>query len=64
MNNSFGHIPKETLDLVYSEAERAERTRRNQEAKARRAKAREEKLAAIEKERSNRPKKTWGNFLR
>jgi hypothetical protein len=64
MNNAFGHIPKETLDLVYSETLRAERARRNEEASARRARAREEKLAAIEKERNSRPEKTWGNFLR
>lgn len=64
MNNSFGHIPQETLDLVYSEAERAERARRNKEATEKRMKAREEKRAAQDRERNSRPNKTWGNFLR
>ncbi len=64
MKNSFGQFSDEALDLAYSEAARAERTRRNIKAREERTRAREEKRAAMERERSSRPKKTWGNFLR
>ena len=68
MNNAFGHIPEDVLDFATSQDEiakrRAERRRRIKEARAKALKAREERRLKREQERQNRPKKTWGNFLK
>jgi len=68
MNNSFGHIPEDVLDFALTqkqiEERRAVRARRNKEDRARMLAARKKLKAQREQARRNRPKKTWGNFLR